>query len=306
MTCEFYFSKPAPLPRRSWATERWVDTLRASVERAVVLGLGWTSWSWTCLTPVHISASRRRCTTWLGRTAYDSLLSEAGRTVRGFAPRGGPRSAPRPERDARAAQAAVRSRPGSAACGGVARQVELSSPGRIRSSRRIRTLSGVVDIWRLAPPLRRAALRGQRPRPVGGALHERLLGWYQVGSAARRRSRCHRRRLGVGQGTGHRAGGPCRRADRGVRVRRSRPAELGYGSGDREISVRVTRSYIPLPGAPLPVSGVEAHLRYDAKRDEWVERSAYDAAIAELLDKVREGRRSLGRVRRRQRKLRGI
>ena len=71
-----------------------------------------------------------------------------------------------------------------------------------------------------------------------------------------------------------------------------------------EISVRVTRSNIPLRGSPLSVSDIGADLRYDAKGDEWVERSAYDAAVAELLDKLKDGRRLLGRVRRRQRKLR--
>ena len=79
---------------------------------------------------------------------------------------------------------------------------------------------------------------------------------------------------------------------------------LGYGGGDREISVRVTRANVPLPGSPLSVSDIEADWRYDAERDEWVETSVYDAVVAEFLDKLEDGRELLHRVRRRLRKFR--
>jgi hypothetical protein len=80
---------------------------------------------------------------------------------------------------------------------------------------------------------------------------------------------------------------------------------LGYAGGDQEVSVRVTRMNIPLPGTPVPMGDVETDQRYDAKRDEWVERSTFEAAFAEVLDKLKPDRRVLGGVRRRLRELRG-
>jgi hypothetical protein len=86
---------------------------------------------------------------------------------------------------------------------------------------------------------------------------------------------------------------------RGFKFNVAKLLKFGYGSGYREISVRVTRSNIALPGAPLSVSDIDADLRYDPKRDEWVKRTSYEAVVAELHHKLARGRPLLHRVRRR-------
>jgi hypothetical protein len=90
---------------------------------------------------------------------------------------------------------------------------------------------------------------------------------------------------------------------RGFKFNIANLLNLGYASGDPQISVRITRSNVPLRGAPLLVADIDADLRYDAERDEWLEISAYEAAVADLLEKLQKGRRMLHRVRRGVRRL---
>lgn len=313
VSCEFYFSKPAPLPRRSWATERWVDTLRASVERPAVLEPGMDIELVDMSdTGAYLSISSEMYD--LARANGLRLAALAGGTTLFEVSLQG--VGPARAHLARSETHGVRKLPfdlvqALAACGGVARQVELvvTGPDSEAHGGFGRSL-GVVDILAAGTSatdelLCEASVHGQ----LEALSNERLLGWYQAGSESGEETVS----LYIGDDLVSVKAPAIEREDlsadgqiQGFKFDVANLLKLGYGSGDREISVRVTRSNIPLPGAPLPVSGVEADLRYDAKRDEWVERSAYDAAIAELLDKVRDGRRLLGRVRRRQRKLRGI
>jgi lipopolysaccharide biosynthesis glycosyltransferase len=313
VTCEFYFSKPAPLPRRSWATDRWVDTLRASVEQPAVpepgmdvelVDISDTGAYLTISSEMYdlARASGLRLAALAGGTTlFEVSLQEVG---------------PAQAHLARSGTQGVRKLPfdlvqALAACGGVARQVELvvtgpDSDAHVGFARSL----GVVEIVAAGASstnelLCAAGVDGQLEAFSDG----RLRGWYRTDSA----SDTQKVSLYVGDDLVSVKAPGIDRKDlsaegqiQGFKFDVANLLKLGYGSGDREISVRVTRSNIPLTGAPLCVSDIEADLRYDAKRDEWVERSAYDAAVAELLDKLRDGRRLLRRARRRQRKLRGL
>jgi lipopolysaccharide biosynthesis glycosyltransferase len=310
LSCEFYFSKPAPLPRRSWATNRWADTLQASVERPAVLEPGMDielvdlsdTGAYLGISSEMYDLARasglRFAAVAGGKTLFEISLEGVG-PAQGHLARSGTQAVRKLSFDLVQALAA---------CGGVAREVELvvtgpDSDAHIGFARSL----GVVDIVVAGASstnelLREAGSDGQLETFSGG----RLLGWYRAGSETGKQKVS----LYVGDDLVSVKAPAIELNDpsaddriQGFKFDVADALRLGYGNGDPEISVRVTRSNIPLRGSPLSISDIGADLRYDAKGDEWVERSAYEAAVAELLDKLRDGRRLLGRVRRRQRKL---
>ena len=311
VSCGFYFSKPAPLPRRSWATDRWAEALRASADRPEPAEPG----------DGHRIGGPMRYRCIPQRLARDVRPDAGGRPatrcprgrdhpVRRLARTGRRRSgAPRPARNARGPQAALRSGPGPRCLRRCCSEARASRDGPVPMLTPDSHAPSVSSTsWRLAPPsatelLRAAGVDGQLEALSGGWLR----GWYKPGSESSK----EKVSLYIGDDLVSMKAPAIERKDlsadgqiRGFEFNVANLLKLGYASGDPEISVRVTRSNIPLPGTPLPVGDIKADLRYDAKRDEWVERSGYEAAVAELLEKLKTGRRGLHRMRRRVRRLR--
>ena len=305
VSCDFYFSKPAPLPRRSWAKDRWVDTLQASVERPSIQERGMDvelvdmsdTGAYLSISSEMYALARanglRLAALADGRTLLQVSLQELG---------------PAQAHLARSRTQGVRKLPfdlvqALAPIGGVARQVELvvDGPGSDSHLGFARSL-GVVDIVTAgasstSEPLRAAGVDGQLEALSGGW----LVGWYRVGSVSGE----EKVSLFIGDDLVSIREPSIERKDvstdgqiKGFKFDVAKLLKFGYGSGDRELSVRVTRSNIPLPGAPLSVADTDAELRYDPKRDEWVERTSFEAVVAKL-HKLQRPRPLLHRVRRR-------
>jgi Glycosyl transferase family 8 len=315
VSCGFYFSKPAPLPRRSWATDRWADALRAPAdghalaEPAVDIEL-----VDLCDTGAYLKVSPemynltqasglRLAALAEGTTLLEVPLDRLGATQAHLARRITPGVRKLPFDLAQAL----------AAYGGLARQLELvvTGPGSDAHSGFARSIS-VLDVvaagaFATSAPtelLRAAGVDGQLEAVSNGW----LLGWYKAASESSE----EKVSLYIGDELVSMKAPAVERKDlsadgriRGFKFNVANLLSLGYANGNREISVRVTRTNVPLPGAPLSVADIQADLRYDAERDDWVETSAYDAAVADLLEKLQKGRRVLHGVRRRARRLWG-
>jgi lipopolysaccharide biosynthesis glycosyltransferase len=310
VSCEFYFSKPAPLPRRSWASDRWVDTLSSAMEQPAepepdmdieVVDLFDTGAYLTVSSEMYELAQAgglRFAALAGGESLLEVSLDRLG--------------VPQTHLTRRVAHS-VRKLPfdlvrALAACDGVARQVELvvTGPDSDAHAEFVRSIR-VVDIVAAGAPataemLRAAGVDGQLETVSDGWLR----GWYRPASESAE----EKISLYIGAELVSIKAPDTKRKDlsaeghiRGFKFNVANLLERGYGGGDREISVRVTGSNIPLPGSPLSVPDIGARLRYDAKRDDWVEPSAYDAAVAGLHDNLKQGRRLLVRVRRRLRML---
>ncbi|HEX5467582.1 MAG TPA: glycosyltransferase [Gaiellaceae bacterium] len=305
VSCEFYFSRPAPLPRRSWGSDRWMATLLASLER-----------------PAFFETADIRAMDISDSGAYLKVSSEMYDLVRATGLRlaalaGGTTVFEVSLDGLEAAQAhlaqrvteGVRKLPfdlvqALAPRGGVARQVELvvTSPDSDPHVGFVRSL-GVVDVMAAGTSatselLPAAGAEGQVETLSDGW----MLGWCRVESEHSREQIS----LYIGDELVSLKAPAIERKDLsadgrilGFKFNVANVLNLGYGSGDREISVRVSRTNIPLPGSPLSVADLKARLRYDAERDDWVKPSAYDAAVAGLHGKLGKGRRLLFRVRRR-------
>jgi len=311
VSCEFYFSKPAPLPRRSWSSKRWADTLRASGEHPALLEPPMDienvdlsdAGAYLAVSSQMYDLARRKglrlAALAEGTTVFEVSLDVLGAAQAHLAGR---------------VQPGVRRLPfdlvrALAPFGGAARQVELLVKGADSDARAgfARSL-GVVDVLAAgtsAPSelLRSTGVDGQLEAFSGGW----LLGWWGAGSdhAEEKVS------LYIGDELVSIKAPALERKDlspdgrvQGFRFNVGKALQLGYGGGDRDVSVRVTRSNIPLRGAPLSVADIGADLRYDAERDTWVERPAFEAALAGLVDKLEEGRKQLRRGRGRLSKLR--
>ena len=296
VSCEFYFSKPAPLRRRSWAADRWVDALRASAERPVlpepavdieVVDL--------CDTGAYLKVSSEMYD--LAQAGGLRLAALGDRTTL-FAVSLDRLGVPQAHLAGRVTQG-VRKLPfdlvhALAAGGGVARQLELvvTSPGYDAHAGFVRSV-GVVDIVVTGTFATSATADLLRATGVDGQLEALsdgwLMGWYQPCSDSSKETVS----LYIGDELVSMKVPALGRKDlsadghiRGFKFNVAYLLSLGYSSGDQEISVRVTRSNIPLRGGRLSVADIQADLRYDAERDDWV-------------------RQVLGRARRRLRRVRG-
>jgi lipopolysaccharide biosynthesis glycosyltransferase len=313
VSCGFYFSKPAPLPRRSWATDRWADALRGSgVRTALYEPATDIELVDLCDTGAYLKVSPEMYDLTQagglglaaladGTTLFEVSLDQLGATEAHLA---------------RRVKQGVRKLPfdlvqALAACGGFAQRLELvvTGPGSDPHAGFARSVgvfdvvaAGAFDTTAATQLLRAAGVDGQLEALLRGC----LFGWYNAGSEGSE----DKVSLYIGDELVSMRAAAIERKDlsadghiRGFKFNIANLLNLGYASGDPQISVRITRSNVPLRGAPLLVADIDADLRYDAERDEWLEISAYEAAVADLLEKLQKGRRMLHRVRRGVRRL---
>jgi lipopolysaccharide biosynthesis glycosyltransferase len=310
VSCGFYFSRPAPLPRRSWSSARWVETLRASTEHAELLE--------PAMDIENVDLSDAGAYLTVSSEMYDLARMNDLRLV-ALADGTTLLEVPLEELGAARAHLAVRVAPpvrrlpfdlaeALAGFGGVARQVELVVKGAGSDARGdfARSLA-VVDVVAAGASatselLRSAGVDGQLEALSAGW----LVGWYRAGY-----ENAERVSLYIGGELVSIKTPSIERKDlstddrvHGFRFNIGNALHLGYGGAGREISVRVTGSNIPLRGAPLSVEEAHSDLRYDAERDTWVERPAFETALAGLVDKLEGGARQLRRGRGRLSKLR--
>ncbi len=290
VSCGFYFSRPAPPPRREWTARQWEEVLESSptlpshgkaVPDITVLDLCDTG-AFLQLSPAMyefaLAADLKLVAYAHGTTLFAVPLDRLGPPQAQLAERLGPgvRRLPFDLGEALAPHA------------GVARGVELilsrhsaeSDVGFVRSV----GVFGIVAAGSTATSelLAEAGVDGQLESLEGGSLS----GWFRpraVRAGERVSLYIDGELLASRTPTLHRTDLTGDERIRGFSFNISRLLAMRYAS-EGELSVRVAGANIPLRGAPLTVTDVARDLRYDVARNAWAEAPSRRLSV---LDRVR-------------------
>jgi lipopolysaccharide biosynthesis glycosyltransferase len=276
VSCGFYFSRPAPLPRHEWTADRWAEVLGSRVaepqaaepvrdievvdlsDRAVYLRVSSEMYELASATDLRLVARVQ------DRTLFEVPLA---------------RLTPPQAHLTTQVKPGVRTLPcdlaeALAASDGVARHVELVvTPPTTSGDAGFARPVGVVDLMTAGPSaspglLDELEVDGELEALVDGWLS----GWYRPrvpGTVEAVSLHIDGELVALRPAVQRRSPADDDDLRQRFRFNLARLLRLGYGSG-RAVSVRVSGTNVPLRGAPVTVTDVRADLRYDAARDAWL------------------------------------
>ncbi|HEX2175751.1 MAG TPA: glycosyltransferase [Nocardioidaceae bacterium] len=305
VSCEFYFSKPAPPARHHWPVQRWVETLgsaprppappKPSTDIAIVdlcdegayLKLSSKMYELVRAGDLRLVAYAR------GETLFEVPLE---------------RLSPQQSHLSERVTPALRTLPFDLAtmladCDGVARHVEFAVASRVSDTHvRFERWIGVIDVLAAGTVATSDLLH---EAGIDGALEAVSDGW--LTGWVRPHAEAPEVAISLyidGELAAQRLARPTKKDPseeghtRAFRFNVANLIQLGYGQGG-DVSVGVSATTIPLRGSPLRISDAGRELRFDAARDTWVQpprepnagrlrvRRGLRRAVVRIRDRVR-------------------